>query len=163
MTTEVSPDRLRQRVDQQIESFFSQQRSAEVRLAMVDDLQARRAWRGQAAAVVVREDADHEHLTLADEVLLDADALEQPAVREVLTSHGLTVRPAAGPLTGVAVATAASPGCDLRAAVADLRTAGARASLHHLLPLAPVIKGMGGPATAEGPGTFAEYQASRTR
>lgn len=160
MTT-VSPDRLRLRVDQQIESFCAQQQSAHVRAGMLADIQARRVRRGQAAAVVVHEDRDHDHLALVDEVLVASRCLELPAVRDVLAGHALTVRRITGPLTEVAVLTAV--GADLRAVVADLRAAGGRASLHHLVPLGPVIKGLGGPAAAEGPGTFAEYQISRTR
>jgi hypothetical protein len=149
-------------VQRQVAELAQRRYEPAVRRDILTTLQRRRAARdGEVVQFdVLPVEVGFDHLLVSGELLLNRSSYEQAGARAVLDSFGLAeVDVGCVELADrvVRVQNRDLPGTVLDDVARSLRRRGYSCSIDHIVPLAPVIKGLGGAEPAAGPGPFPEY------
>ncbi|MEN3308192.1 MAG: hypothetical protein V7603_4394 [Micromonosporaceae bacterium] len=149
-------------VQRQVAELAQRRYEPAVRRDILATLQRRRTARdGEVVQFdVLPVDVGFDHLLVSGELLLGRSSYEQAGARALLDSFGLAqVDLGCAELDGRVVRTRNPdlPGATLDDVARSLRRRGYTASVDHIVPLAPVIKGLGGAEPATGPGPFSQY------
>lgn len=153
--------RARQRVQLQVGELALRRSNPALRRRLAHDLQERWRERRHSRLDILPGRNGLETLLLGGEVLVTAQTWADRGARSYLTRRGLAQAPLGCPdledrlvrlvaQDDVAVGT-------LDDTVAELRARGHAASLTHVTPLSPIMKGLGGPTEAPSLGPFAAY------
>jgi hypothetical protein len=150
-------------VSRQVSELAGRGRAPAARRDILATLQRRRVARDRDLLQfdVLFRDEGFDHLLVGGELLLTSSAYRAPEVAAILDSQELRRAEFDCPELADRVVRVRNP--ELSASTLDavarrLRGLGHSASVDHVMPLAPVIKGIGGAKPAVGPGPFTGYR-----
>ncbi|HKT02307.1 MAG TPA: S8/S53 family peptidase [Rugosimonospora sp.] len=149
-------------VERQLSELAQRRYEPAIRRDILTILKRRRTERGGEFVQfdVLHREVGFDHLLVSGELLMTREGYEQRGAQAVLDAHGLTVEDFDCPELAERVVRLSNR--DLDGSTLDdvarlLRQRGFSASVDHIVPLGPVIKGIGGAEPAVGPGPFPEY------
>jgi hypothetical protein len=149
-------------VQRQVAELAQRRYEPAVRRDILNTLQRRRAARdGEVVQFdILPVDVGFDQLLARGEMLLTRSGYEQPGARAILDGFGLTQVDVGCAELEDRIVRCWNPelsGTILDDVARSLRRRGWSASVDSIVPLAPVIKGIGGAEPAVGPGPFPEY------
>lgn len=164
-TTGGQGPRVRQRVQRQVYELTSRRNDPVMRRQVETTLRARRDRMQLPSFEVLPDPHDRgDTYHVSGEMIVTRRTWDDPGARGYLTARGLVAADRLGcddledRLVKLVDADGVYTAQYLDDTVTELRARGYEASLTHMAPLQrPVVKGLGGPALATGPGPFAEY------
>jgi Subtilase family len=149
-------------VQRQVSELAQRRHDPAVRRDILATLQRRRAARrGEVLQFdVLHREVGFDHLLVSGELLLTRSSYQDPGAQEVLQPFGLREVEVGCPELDERIVRVTNPDVDghtLDDLARQLRQRGLSASVDHVVPLGPVIKGIGGAEPAAGLGPFPEY------